>query len=168
MVLGAAFGATLLPPLRAAGAQAASTAAPAVRKAEAPDERASGDSADVAATVARFHAALERGDSAAVLVLLAPGATILESGAVETVAEYRAHHLPSDIEFARAVPSRRGPMHVTVRGDVAWAVGSSTTQGQFRDRPVNTAGAELMVLERSFAGWRIAAIHWSSRRRQPQ
>ena len=118
-----------------------------------------------AAVVTRFHRALEQGDSAAALALLAPDAAILESGAVETVADYRAHHLPADIEYARAVPGTRAPVRVQVRGDVAWTVGSSETKGEFRGRPVNSAGAELMVLTRMPHGWRISAIHWSSRRR---
>jgi ketosteroid isomerase-like protein len=141
----------------AAGAQAVTKGAPAgaVRS----------DSADAARVVAGFHQALERGDSAAALALLAPDATILESGAVETVAEYRAHHLPADIEYARAVPGGRAPLRVHVRGDVAWAIGSSESKGEFRGRPVNSAGAELMVLTRGPSGWRISAIHWSSRRR---
>jgi ketosteroid isomerase-like protein len=135
------------------------------RAAAAGQPAAQGDSAAVVAAVHAFHAALARGDSAAALALLAPGATILESGGVETVAEYRAHHLPADIEFARAVPATRGPLAVTVRGDVAWAVSTSETKGEFRGRPVSSAGAELMVLTRTAGGWRISAIHWSSRRR---
>jgi ketosteroid isomerase-like protein len=125
------------------------------------------DSANAAAVVERFHQALAEGDSAAALALLAPDATILESGGVETRAEYRGHHLPGDIEFARAVRSQRTPVRVTVRGDVAWAVSTSTTQGEFRGRQINSAGAELMVLTRTGSGWRISAIHWSSRARRP-
>jgi ketosteroid isomerase-like protein len=123
------------------------------------------DSADAVSTVTRFHEALARGDSAAAIALLDPAATILESGAVETVAEYRAHHLESDIAYARAVPSKRAPVRVWVQGDLAWTVSSSETRGEFRGRPVNSAGAELMVLARMPQGWRIVAIHWSSRRR---
>ena len=124
-----------------------------------------GDSAAVAAVVTGFHAALARGDSAAALALLAPDVRVLESGGVETLADYRAHHLAADIEFARAVPASRGPLAVTVRGDAAWAVSTSETKGEFRGRPVSSASAELMVLARSAGGWRIQAIHWSSRRR---
>jgi ketosteroid isomerase-like protein len=131
-----------------------------------PARRAPGDSADVAAVVARFHAALAAGDSAAVLALLADDVVIGESGGVETRSDYRGHHLPADIEFARAVPSQRGPVLVRVQGDVAWASGTSVTQGEFRGRPLNSAGAELMVLSREPAGWRIRAIHWSSRTRR--
>lgn len=125
------------------------------------------DSAAVARAVTDYHAALARGDSVAALALLAPDAVILESGGLESRDEYRSHHLPGDIGFARAVPSRRGPIKVTLAGDVAWAVSSSETTGTFRDRAINSTGVELMVLSRTPEGWRIRAIHWSSRSRRP-
>jgi ketosteroid isomerase-like protein len=155
----------------ALGAHPASVSAPRLAPHPAPApvanrEAAASDSADVAATVARFHQALAAGDSAAALALLSPHVVILESGGVEALADYRAHHLPADIEFARAVPSERAPLTVRVQGDVAWASGTSVTKGEFRGRPINSSGAELMVLERTAQGWRIAAIHWSSRTRR--
>lgn len=127
------------------------------------------DSAAVADVVRRYGAALAAGDSATALDLLAPDAAILESGAVETREEYRAHHLPGDIAFARAVRSEDSPVRVTVVGDAAWAWSTSVTQGEYRGRAVNSAGAELMVLTRGSDGrWRIRAIHWSSRARRTQ
>ena len=125
------------------------------------------DSISVAGVIDRYHRALAEGDSAGALELLAPDATILESGGVETREEYRANHLSSDIQFARAVPGTRSPVHVTVHGNVAWASSTSITQGTFRDRAINSAGAELMVLSRATEGWKIRAIHWSSRARRP-
>lgn len=125
------------------------------------------DSADVAAAVHAYDRALGAGDSTAALALLAPDAVILESGGIETREEYRSHHLPGDIAFARAVPSQGGAVGVRVRGDVAWAWSTSTTQGEFRGRQINSSGAELMVLTRTATGWRISAIHWSSRARRP-
>lgn len=127
---------------------------------------ATSDSAAVVATVLRYHAALESGDSLAALSLLAPDAVVLESGSLESLAEYRSHHLPSDIAFARAVKSERTPVRVVVEGDVAWVAQQSTAQGKFRDRAVDSAGAELMVLRRTVDGWTISAIHWSSRARR--
>ena len=124
------------------------------------------DSAAVVATVLRYHAAISAGDSLAALALLTPDAVVLESGSFETRAEYRSHHLSSDIAFARAVASERAPVRVVVRGDVAWAALTSTAQGEYRGRAVNSAGAELMVLTRTADGWRIIAIHWSSRARR--
>lgn len=128
-----------------------------------PVQAQSADRDAVLATVRGFHDALARGDSAAALALLAPDVQILESGGVESLAEYRSHHLPGDIAYARAVPSERKDGTVTLSGDVAWVVGASRTTGTYRDRPVNSAGAELMVLSRTPLGWRIRAIHWSSR-----
>ena len=125
------------------------------------------DSAVVAATVEAYHRALATGDSAAALALLAPDAVILESGGVETREDYRGHHLAADIAFARAVPSVRAPIRVTMNGAAAWASSTSTAQGEFRGRQVNNAGAELMVLTRGADGRRlIRAIHWSSRARR--
>jgi len=137
------------------------------QRAYAQHAGAHSDSAAVATVVERYHHALESGDSVAALALLTDDAVVLESGGVETRQEYRSHHLPADIAFARAIKSVRGPIRVVVRGDVAWATSTSTAQGEFRGRPVNSAGAELMVLIRTTAGWKIGAIHWSSRRRRP-
>ena len=134
-------------------------------RAEAQDGRLS-DSAAVASAVARYHQALESGDSVSALALLTSDAVILESGGVETREEYRSHHLPADIAFSMAVKSVRSPVRVTIRGDVAWAASTSTAQGDFRGRAINSAGAELMVLIRTNAGWKITAIHWSSRSRR--
>ena len=91
--------------------------------------------------------------------------TILESGGIETLAEYRSHHLAADIEFAKAVPSKRTVVSVSVVGGAAWVSSTSITQGQNNGRAVNSAGAELIVLKKVGADWKISAIHWSSRRR---
>jgi ketosteroid isomerase-like protein len=124
------------------------------------------DSAAVAAVVERYHRTLKEGDSVAALAQLADDAIILESGAVESLEEYRSHHLPADIAFARAVKGTRSLVRVVVRGDVAWTTATSTMKGKFRNKSVNLTGAELMVLTRSKEGWKISAIHWSSRPEQ--
>ena len=125
------------------------------------------DSVAVTSVVDRFHDALGKGDSTAALSLLASDAVILESGGIETRSEYRSHHLSGDIQFARAVKSVRGPTKVVVAGETAWTVSTSTTQGDFNGRAINSTGAESMVLSRVPAGWRIRSIHWSSRNRRP-
>lgn len=124
------------------------------------------DSLAVVAAVDAYHTALSAGDSSAVERLLTPEAVILESGGVETRAEYLGGHLRGDIAFAQGVPRERGPITVQVRGDVAWASSTSVTQGTYREREINSASAELMVLVRTTTGWKIAAIHWSSRARR--
>ena len=125
------------------------------------------DSSDVAALVRRFDALMAAGDSAGLLALLADDAVVLESGGLETRAEFRSHHLPADIGFARAVRSRQGPILVRVHGDVAWASSTSTVEGELRGRVINSVSAELMVFSREDGGWKIRAIHWSSRNRRP-
>jgi ketosteroid isomerase-like protein len=139
--------------------------APATAMAQHAAHHAASDSARVAATVEQFHAALSAGDSAAALALLADDVMILESGGVETRNEYRSHHLPGDIAFARAVKSERTLLQLRVQGDVAWVSSSSATRGTYRERPIDSLGAELMVLRRSGDRWLISSIHWSSRRR---
>ena len=144
-----------------------------------PQAPSATDSADVVGTVSRFHDALAGGDSAAALALLAPDVVIFESGDVERRDDYRRHHLPGDIAFARAIPGSRTLVGVSVVGDAAWVSATTITAGQFNGRAINSVGAELVVLTRArrqgeavssargSAPWQIRAIHWSSRRRTP-
>jgi ketosteroid isomerase-like protein len=144
-----------------------SDAASFTLKALAPDHRLpvpdSPDSAAVAEVVRRFHAALADADSATVIALLSDDAVILENGSVETKPEYRTHHLPQDIRFAGITRRTSGPLRVVVNGDVAWASSWSSSQVTLPERSPPTRSAELMVLVRTPAGWRISAIHWSTR-----
>jgi ketosteroid isomerase-like protein len=121
----------------------------------------------IIAVVSEFHAALATSDSATALWLLDPDAIVLESGDVETRDEYRANHLAADIEFARAVPGKRTVLSVTVVGDAGWIASKSDNVGRTGTRSINSVGAELMVLRKRDTGWKIAAIHWSSRTKKP-
>ena len=125
---------------------------------------AAADSPDpqIAAAVEAFHAALAKGDRAAVMALLSPDAQILEGGHAESREEYEKGHLASDIEFAQAVPSKRENVVARQEGSAAWVKSSSRVSGSFKGRDVNSAGAELIVLTKTADGWRIRAIHWSS------
>lgn len=124
------------------------------------------DSTSVVATIDRFHSALATADSAAVKSILADDVIVLESGFLETRSEYLSHHLGADIEFSRAVPSERKVISVHRNGNTAWIVATSTTTGDFKGRPINSQGTELMVLTRTNGRWKIRAIHWSSAKRQ--
>ncbi len=127
---------------------------------------ARGDSVAVAAVAAAFHSKLTAGDSIGVMALLAPDAMILEAGGLETRHEYQDHHLPGDIAYAAAVPSVRTVRHVSVRGDMAWIASTSVTTGTFKERAINSSGAELMVLTRRGKEWLVSSVHWSSRARR--
>jgi ketosteroid isomerase-like protein len=125
------------------------------------------DSAAVHAVVSAFHAGIGSGDAAAVSQLIADDALLLEAGGVETRDEYVKNHLPADIEFEKVVATKRSPIRVVTSGTAAWASSTSEFSGTFQGRSVDSLGAELMVLSREPAGWRIRAIHWSGRARKP-
>jgi ketosteroid isomerase-like protein len=122
------------------------------------------DSTAIVATIDRFHAALASGDSADVKNLLSSDVIVLESGSLETRADYFSHHLAADIEFAKAIHSERKVVKVVRNGNTAWVTATSTTKGDFKGRAINSRGAELMVLTKTRGAWRIRAIHWSSAR----
>ena len=122
---------------------------------------------DPAAAVDAFHAALAAGDAARAEALLAPDAIVLESGFVETRAEYLSHHLAADIAFAREVKQLRSELRVVQEGNLAWLSASTRTTGAYQGRTIDAEGAELIVLARGDTGWRIRAIHWSSHERKP-
>jgi ketosteroid isomerase-like protein len=127
----------------------------------------SADSAAVLAVAERFHTAITQGDSAAVSLLLAEDAVMLEAGGVETRAQYIKDHLPADTEFEKTVATKRSPIRVVVVGDSAWATSTSDMTGTFQGKPIDLMATELMVLSRGPDGWRVRAIAWSSRARRP-
>jgi ketosteroid isomerase-like protein len=96
--------------------------------------------------------------------VIAPDAVFLESGKLETRAEYETNHLPADIEFESQVSGKRGPMRVTIQGDTAWVIALTDYDGTFQGSPVRFVSAQLVVLARDTGDWRIRTIHWSSRR----
>lgn len=128
-------------------------------------QKSTADSVAVVRVATRFHAALENGDTMTIKQLLAPDLRVLEGGAVETRVEYFAHHLAADIEFAKSVRSERRLTSYTREGSVAWLISTSSARGTFRGRPVDSVGAELIILSKTPLGWQIRAVHWSSGRR---
>jgi ketosteroid isomerase-like protein len=120
--------------------------------------------AEVIAVVESFYAAIKKGDAAAAMSVIAPDAVFLESGKLETRAEYEANHLPADIEFESQVTGKRGPVRVTFEGNTAWVIALTDYDGTFQGSPVSFVSAQLVVLARDSGNWRIRTIHWSSRR----
>ena len=125
------------------------------------------DEASVAAAVKVFHSAYAAGDAAQVMQFIAEDALMMEGGSIETRAQYEKDHLPLDIAFEKEVQAKRTPVRVVVRGDTAWVTTSADFVGTFQSKPVDFQGLELMVLSREQGGWRIRAVHWSSRNRRP-
>ena len=119
--------------------------------------------AEVTAAVESFYAAIKKGDPAAAMSLIAPDAVFVESGKLETRAEYEMNHLPADIEFESQVNGKRRPMQVKFNGDTAWVIALTEYAGTFEGDPVDFISAQLVVLTRDAGAWHIRSIHWSSR-----
>jgi ketosteroid isomerase-like protein len=132
---------------------------PACASAPPPNE------ADIQAVLEGFYGAMRKGDTAAAMSFIAPDAVFIESGRLETRAEYESNHLPLDIEFESKVMGKRAPLRVTFEGNTAWVIATTEYNGEFQGGPVDFVSAQLMVLTRDAGSWRIRSIHWSSRRR---
>ncbi len=116
--------------------------------------------ADVTAVVNAFYGAISAGDNDAAMKLIAPDAVFVESGKIETRAEYETRHLPADIEFEGQVKAERGPLRITFDGrDTAWVISTAAYDEGNPEKYINT---QLMVLTRDTGDWRIRTISWSS------
>lgn len=120
--------------------------------------------ADVEATMESFYAAMGRGDAAGAMALIAPDAVFVESGRLETRAQYEESHLPADIAFEKQVKGKRDTWQITIEGDTAWAIAETEFDGTFDGAPLHFFSSQLAVLTREDEGWRIRSVHWSSRR----
>jgi ketosteroid isomerase-like protein len=91
------------------------------------------------AVLESFYGAMKKGDTAAAMALIAPDALFVESGRLETRAEYEKNHLPNDIEFESQVTGKREPVRITVNGDTAWIIANTEYNGTFDGSPVGSA-----------------------------
>ncbi len=115
--------------------------------------------------VAAFHGAMAKGDTQAMLNLLAPDVVIFEAGGAEMNRdEYRTHHLGADVAFARTTERKVVDSQAKTAGNAAWVLTRTTSTGTFQGKPVDSRGVETMVLRKTPQGWRIVHIHWSSAR----
>lgn len=110
-----------------------------------------------------FHKALTDGDTEQAMALLADDALIYESGYAETSkAEYASHHLEADMAFLKGVKQSVSARAAQASGDVAWVTSQGETKGTYKDKAIDSASTETMVLRRNDGEWKIVHIHWSS------
>ena len=120
--------------------------------------------ADVKAALESFYAAIKRGDSAGAMAVIGPEAMFVESGRLETRAEYEMNHLPLDIGFEKQVNGTREYKQLKVAGDTAWAIAATEFKGTFEGSELHFISSQLAVLSKQTDGrWLISSIHWSSR-----
>lgn len=124
------------------------------------------DSAAVVTAVQQFHAALTAGDSARAVAMLSNDVVVLESGSIQTRAEYLSHHLGADMKASKGSKATRNVVHVRLVGEAAFVVSKTVSPPSGADNSTGSEMAELMVLARTASGWSIRAVHWSSRRRR--
>ena len=115
-----------------------------------------------------FYGAIKRGDAKAAMSVIADDAMFIESGRLETRAQYETNHLPADIDFEKQVTGKRDPLRITFKDDSAWVIATTTYDGKFEGAPVQFVSAQLMVLTKDADTWKIRSIHWSSRPLEPQ
>ena len=119
------------------------------------------DQADVEAAIESFYAAMKKADPKAAMAMIAPDAMFVESGRRETRQQYEESHLPADIDFEKDNTGKRGPWTITVNGDTAWGIASTT----YDAASVPFVSNQLAVVTRGEDGkWLIRSIHWSSMR----
>ena len=109
-----------------------------------------------------FHAALQHGDRAAVLALLASNVTISEGGHTQTRDDYANGHLGEDIAFlksAKITPVSLGSMPM---GDTAMVGSESDIHTTANGKPVAIRSRELLSLKKDGKDWKIVSIQWQS------
>jgi len=126
----------------------------------------SADSVTAVAAVERFHGALAASDSALAVSLLADDALVIESGAIQSRAEYLSHHLGADMKASQGSKGVRSVTNVTVVGAMAYVVSKTETPASGAEGSTASELVELMIVSKSTNGWKIRAVHWSSRRRR--
>ena len=114
------------------------------------------------AVAAAFARALQRGDRAGVLALLAPAARIHEGGETQDRDTYARHHLDADIAFLRGVRVTLHDRRSRMQGAQAVVTSVSDMRSGARGKPVAVRSKETVTLTRTGAGWTIVAVDWTS------
>lgn len=121
--------------------------------------------ADVLRTLQEFETAIVESDSVKAAYLLHDDVLILE-GRVETKEQYLSGHFFSDGRFLSSMNRDLISQDVTVHGETAWITSITRFQGTFRDQAYDLNSMQLMVFQHTDDGWKVAAVHWSSRPNQ--
>ena len=115
-----------------------------------------------------FHKALTDADPKQAMALLADDVSIYESGGAEaSKAEYAGHHLDADIAFLKGIKQSVAARSSQASGDMALVTSQGTTVGTYKDKAIDSASTETMVLRLTEGKWKIVHIHWSSADKKP-
>jgi len=132
--------------------------------------RASTVTGSPAETVAAYLEATAAGDLDRAATLVVDESVVFESGGDEgTWSHYREHHLGPEVEQFAAFEIRPGEMRTTTSHDGTLAIDTLpleydiTLKGD--GRRIESAGTATFSLVPADGRYRIAHVHWSSRRR---
>lgn len=114
------------------------------------------------ATAVAFHTALQNGDRAGVLALLAPEAKIREDATVQTRAEYASGHLAADIAFLKHAKVKTLSLVSMDMGENAMVGSQSESVVTVNGKTRTLRGREMLDLKKVGSQWKIIAIQWDS------
>ena len=115
-----------------------------------------------------FHKALKDGDTKQAMALLSDDVLIYESGGAEaSKAEYASHHLEADIAFLKGIKQSVSARSAQASGDMALITTQGAATGTYKDKSIDSASTETMVLRLTEGKWKIVHIHWSSADNKP-
>ncbi len=109
-----------------------------------------------------FHAALHRGDRAAVLALLAPDVSISEGGQVQSREAYASSHLGEDIAFLQAAQSTPVSLGSMAMGATAMVGSESDIKAMIKGQPTTLRSREMLNLRQEGGTWKITSIQWQT------
>ncbi|MEX0915389.1 MAG: c-type cytochrome [Wenzhouxiangellaceae bacterium] len=109
-----------------------------------------------------FRHALVEGRREAALTFFHPRATIIESGHVQSVEEYAAGHLGSDMAFLSEIAIEQLSRDTQLGKDQATVETRSRFRGQVNDQSIDLESIEFATLIETDEGWRISQVAWSS------
>lgn len=136
----------------------------------APAPGSADDTVAIKAVLAAYKTALERRDLTGVDALFATRNEVVESGKVEgSYTDYVAHHIGPELGHIQRFTFEDYAVTVEQAGDIAWATETYRYTIVLPDRaePIMRQGVATTVLERQEGGWKIRAMHSSSRAPKP-
>lgn len=118
--------------------------------------------AEAEAVAQAFHVALQNGDRATVLALLAPNVTISEGGHTQSRDEYASGHLGDDITFLKSAEIKPVSLASMPAGDTAMVGSESDIRTTLKGKSTTIRSREMLNLKIEGKDWKIVSIQWQS------
>jgi uncharacterized protein (TIGR02246 family) len=111
-----------------------------------------------------LYEAFRSSDPDRIKVLMADDVKIFESGRLEaSLDEYASHHLAADMDFLQHLERKVTAQHVEESDALAVVTTLSLYSGIYKEVSKRLRMTETLVMKNTDEGWRIHAVHWSSK-----